>query len=278
MDWQGQKRAEALMQIMLLVSAIAAFGTGYAIGSFQMMMLTYAGGVVLTALVTVPNWPFFNRHPLKWLDSSEAERHPKPQKPSDLIGEIAGPRQRNRRTSSEKSSDLARRNRLTSPEESLALARESFSIEIVYERGSTISPTRRCRTPHHAHLDRSTSSPRQSATDGRSPRPLDAQHRQSPITLAMDWQGQKRAEALMQIMLLVSAIATFGIGYTIGSFQMMMLTYAGGVVLTALVTVPNWPFFNRHPLKWLDSSEAERHPKPQVNVTANSKKKAPKHK
>ncbi|URD74479.1 Signal peptidase complex subunit [Musa troglodytarum] len=94
----------------------------------------------------------------------------------------------------------------------------------------------------------------------------------------MDWQGQKGAEIVMQIMLVVFAIAGLGIGYTIGSFPTMMLTYAGGVVLTALITVPNWPFFNRRPLKWLDPSEAERHPKPQVNVAAASKKKAPKHK
>ncbi|KAK4760487.1 hypothetical protein SAY87_005380 [Trapa incisa] len=46
-------------------------------GSFQMMVLIYAGGAALTTLVTVPNWPFFNRHPLNWLDPSEAEKHPK---------------------------------------------------------------------------------------------------------------------------------------------------------------------------------------------------------
>ncbi|KAM2334185.1 hypothetical protein ACFXTH_011767 [Malus domestica] len=79
MDWQGQKLAEQLMQILLLVFAVVGFATGYITGSFQMMTLTYAGGVVLTTLVTVPNWPFFNRHPLKWLDPSEAEKHPKPQ-------------------------------------------------------------------------------------------------------------------------------------------------------------------------------------------------------
>lgn len=96
----------------------------------------------------------------------------------------------------------------------------------------------------------------------------------------MDWQGQKHAEILMQIMLVVSAVAAFAVGYTIGSFRIMMLTYAGGVVLTALITVPNWPFFNRHSFKWLDPSEVDRHPKPQVNAAASavSKKKAPKHK
>ncbi|GKV16092.1 hypothetical protein SLEP1_g26788 [Rubroshorea leprosula] len=79
MDWQGQKLAEQLMQIMLLVSGVVACATSYILGSFQMMVLIYAGGVVLTTLITVPNWPFFNRHALKWLDPSEAEKHPKPQ-------------------------------------------------------------------------------------------------------------------------------------------------------------------------------------------------------
>ncbi|XP_077233448.1 microsomal signal peptidase 12 kDa subunit (SPC12) [Tasmannia lanceolata] len=79
MDWQGQKLSELLMQIMLVVFAVMAFITGYSVGSFQMMLLIYAGGVILTTLITVPNWPFFNRHPLKWLDPIEAEKHPKPQ-------------------------------------------------------------------------------------------------------------------------------------------------------------------------------------------------------
>ncbi|KAJ4818843.1 Microsomal signal peptidase 12 kDa subunit family protein [Rhynchospora pubera] len=107
----------------------------------------------------------------------------------------------------------------------------------------------------------------------------------SPVLKArineMDWQGQKHAEMLMQIFLVFSAVAAFGAGYLMRDFRLMMLIYAGGVVLTALVTVPNWPYFNRHPLKWLDPSEAEKHPKPQVsNITSSSssKKKASKNK
>lgn len=89
----------------------------------------------------------------------------------------------------------------------------------------------------------------------------------------MDWQGQKLAEQLMQIMLLAFAAAAFVTGYLTASFRTMILIYAGGVVLTTLVTVPNWPFFNCHPLKWLDPSEVEKHPKPQPSANVNSKKK-----
>ncbi|KDP26790.1 hypothetical protein JCGZ_17948 [Jatropha curcas] len=79
MDWQGQKLAEQLMQILLLVFAVVAFVAGYVTGSFQLMIQIYGAGVILTTLVTVPNWPWFNRHPLQWLESSEAEKHPKPE-------------------------------------------------------------------------------------------------------------------------------------------------------------------------------------------------------
>ncbi|XP_027163414.1 uncharacterized protein LOC113783621 isoform X2 [Coffea eugenioides] len=89
----------------------------------------------------------------------------------------------------------------------------------------------------------------------------------------MDWQGQKLAEQLMQIMLVSSAVVAFISGYVLGSFQIMLLIYAAGVLLTSLITVPNWPFLNHHPLKWLDPSEAEKHPKP-VSANTSSKKKA----
>eukprot|EP00258_Populus_trichocarpa_P045828 XP_024461847.1 probable signal peptidase complex subunit 1 isoform X8 [Populus trichocarpa] len=89
----------------------------------------------------------------------------------------------------------------------------------------------------------------------------------------MDWQGQKLAELWMQVLLIVFAVVAFATGYIMGSFRTMMLIYAGGVVFTSLVTVPNWPFFNRHPLKWLDPSEAEKHPKPQQQVVASKDKK-----
>ncbi|KAF7038504.1 hypothetical protein CFC21_048677 [Triticum aestivum] len=97
----------------------------------------------------------------------------------------------------------------------------------------------------------------------------------------MDWQGQKSAEMLMQVLLVASAVAAFLVGYAMADFQLMLLVYAGGVVLTTLVTVPNWPFFNRHPLKWLDAAEADRHPRPQISsapATTGGKKKTGKNK
>ncbi|KAJ4848451.1 hypothetical protein Tsubulata_038165 [Turnera subulata] len=39
-------------------------------------LLSTISVVLLTSLITVPNWPWFNRHPLKWLDPLEAEKYP----------------------------------------------------------------------------------------------------------------------------------------------------------------------------------------------------------
>uniref|UniRef100_A0A7N0TYA0 Signal peptidase complex subunit 1 n=1 Tax=Kalanchoe fedtschenkoi TaxID=63787 RepID=A0A7N0TYA0_KALFE len=94
MDWQGQKLAEHLMQILLVSFALGAFVTGYIVGSFQLMLLIYAAGVVLTSLFTVPNWPWFNKHPLTWLEPVEAERHPKPEKPVAPVGKKKSTKQK----------------------------------------------------------------------------------------------------------------------------------------------------------------------------------------
>ena len=42
MDWLGQKRAEMLMQVLLVASAVAAFLVGYVRADFQLMLLVYA--------------------------------------------------------------------------------------------------------------------------------------------------------------------------------------------------------------------------------------------
>jgi len=51
--------------VLHVVSAVAAFLADYMRGDFQLMLLVYAAGVVLTMLVTIPNWPFFNRNLIK---------------------------------------------------------------------------------------------------------------------------------------------------------------------------------------------------------------------
>ncbi|CAM6111124.1 unnamed protein product [Calypogeia fissa] len=68
MDWQGQRLSEQLMQYFLLAAALVSFVTGFFLSSYRMMLLTFVGGVLITFLLTVPDWTFYNRHPLQWAE------------------------------------------------------------------------------------------------------------------------------------------------------------------------------------------------------------------
>lgn len=67
MDFEGQKLAELIMYRLLIAFAALGFLAGYAAGSFKLMAQINAAGLALTLLLVVPDWPWFNRHPLNWL-------------------------------------------------------------------------------------------------------------------------------------------------------------------------------------------------------------------
>lgn len=68
MDFQGQRNAERLLMVILVIVAAISFVAGYSQGSFQLMVQINAAGLALTALLVLPSWPFlWNRHPLKFL-------------------------------------------------------------------------------------------------------------------------------------------------------------------------------------------------------------------
>mmetsp|Transcript_22066 Transcript_22066/g.29093 ORF Transcript_22066/g.29093 Transcript_22066/m.29093 type:complete len:83 (-) Transcript_22066:421-669(-) len=82
MDYEGQKLSELLFYWIIL----AFGGVGWIIGYFQQdftpTFYSWSVGVVLSCIICVPDWPFFNRHPVKWLDSvpdrrSKAEKKSK---------------------------------------------------------------------------------------------------------------------------------------------------------------------------------------------------------
>ncbi|KAF5835121.1 microsomal signal peptidase 12kDa subunit [Dunaliella salina] len=67
MDFRGQRNAEWLLVRILIVFAAVSFVAGYSQGDFQLMVNINAVGLLLTALLVIPSWPFFNRNPLPWL-------------------------------------------------------------------------------------------------------------------------------------------------------------------------------------------------------------------
>jgi hypothetical protein len=45
---------------------LIGFGYGWYVQSFWLTFLWCVGGLVVSSLVCIPDWPFFNRHPLGW--------------------------------------------------------------------------------------------------------------------------------------------------------------------------------------------------------------------
>ena len=77
MDFVGQKFAEQLNFYLLIVFALIASSVGYLTGSFSLLVKIYASGLLLDAVVVVPDWPWFNKHPLKWLPAKNVDKSTK---------------------------------------------------------------------------------------------------------------------------------------------------------------------------------------------------------
>jgi len=66
-DFEGQKLGELLTAVLLGAVGAISFLVGYFLQDIKLAFYITLGGTALTFLVTIPPWPFFNRHPVKWL-------------------------------------------------------------------------------------------------------------------------------------------------------------------------------------------------------------------
>jgi signal peptidase complex subunit 1 len=71
MDYVGQGRANILQYMLMYGSGAVAFVYGFLtqsyLNTFRIIFATY----VLTVLVTVPSWPFWNRNPVIFADQQK---------------------------------------------------------------------------------------------------------------------------------------------------------------------------------------------------------------
>ncbi|XP_069592925.1 signal peptidase complex subunit 1 [Dendrobates tinctorius] len=67
MDYKGQKLAEQIFQGIILFSAVIGFIYGYVIEQFGWTVYIVIAGFAVSCLLTLPPWPVYRRHPLKWL-------------------------------------------------------------------------------------------------------------------------------------------------------------------------------------------------------------------
>lgn len=85
----------------------------------------------------------------------------------------------------------------------------------------------------------------------------------------MDFKGQKLSELISVIVISLFAAAGFLLGYWRQDFALAMKVFAGGVLVAGALAVPDWPYFNRHPLQWLPAKQERGAKKPKRKPSAN---------
>lgn len=73
-DFEGQRIAEPICNILLSVTAAIAFIVGYLQQDIYLTLWLGLAGSVVTGLTVVPPWPVFNKHPEIWLRSGHGGR------------------------------------------------------------------------------------------------------------------------------------------------------------------------------------------------------------
>ncbi|KAI6179410.1 Lon protease-like protein, mitochondrial [Aphelenchoides besseyi] len=65
-DFQGQKKSERLLQIILVIHGVVGFLLGYFFERMSFVIGIILFGAVVASIVVLPPWPVFRRHPLHW--------------------------------------------------------------------------------------------------------------------------------------------------------------------------------------------------------------------
>mmetsp|Transcript_8774 Transcript_8774/g.12835 ORF Transcript_8774/g.12835 Transcript_8774/m.12835 type:complete len:80 (-) Transcript_8774:237-476(-) len=76
MDYEGQKLSEIIFYIVICTCGGIGWIYGYFQQDFTFCFYAWAVGVAISVILCVPDWPFYNRHPVKWLESVP-DRRPK---------------------------------------------------------------------------------------------------------------------------------------------------------------------------------------------------------
>ncbi|RWS29628.1 signal peptidase complex subunit 1-like protein [Leptotrombidium deliense] len=71
LDFDGQRKAEKVFQIIIAVFAAIGLISGYAVEMFSVTVYTLAAGFTLASLLTLPPWPMYRRKPLNWQKPAE---------------------------------------------------------------------------------------------------------------------------------------------------------------------------------------------------------------
>ena len=75
----GQKLSENIHYFLVILFGGIAWLYGYYLNDFEKTFYGWAAGLGLSLIICIPDWPFYNRHPVEWLDeipehSTEAKK------------------------------------------------------------------------------------------------------------------------------------------------------------------------------------------------------------
>ena len=68
MDYKGQQLSENIYYVLCILCGAIAWVVGFIQGDFSLTVYGWAVGLGLSLLICIPDWPFFNRHPVQWLE------------------------------------------------------------------------------------------------------------------------------------------------------------------------------------------------------------------
>ncbi|KAG9252775.1 microsomal signal peptidase 12 kDa subunit-domain-containing protein [Emericellopsis atlantica] len=67
----------------------------------------------------------------------------------------------------------------------------------------------------------------------------------------IDFKGQKRAELIGTLLLAITGLIAFNVGWVKQDIVLAMYLGGAGTALSFIAVVPPWPFYNKDPAKWL---------------------------
>ena len=73
MDFKGQALCEWYYQLIAILFAVIGFVVGCAYQDFSIAFQIWLAGVVVASLVCIPDWPIYNRNPLKWVKANKGK-------------------------------------------------------------------------------------------------------------------------------------------------------------------------------------------------------------
>ncbi|EUB63645.1 Signal peptidase complex subunit 1 [Echinococcus granulosus] len=72
MDFEGQKLAERIMNIILPFCCVVGFILGYIMEQLSISVGMVLAGLMVCMAMVLPPWPMYRKHPLKWQKPDKA--------------------------------------------------------------------------------------------------------------------------------------------------------------------------------------------------------------